>query len=397
MRTTFRTILAVLVLLLAVGAMFPAVGHALVPNQELHALIWGTGGALLAMPIGIYDTAVLVKVVNRLDKQPPAFLLDTFFKTEQYSDDEYIYFDVEKVVPRIAPYVAGEMPGKIVELPGFDTERFKPAYVKPKTRLSPRHAQKRRIGEELTGSMTPEQRAAARLNDAIDYHLTMLKRREEIQASEFLRTGKITVSGEGFNPVTVDFKRDAGLTVTLAGTARWNDAATVADPLADIEARSTYSANNGGAPTQVVVMDPDAWTAFRKRLVARGEAAILFDYARASQSKAEMGPGSGAKVEYKGKIGSYEFYTYQDSYVDDAGVTQQVMPSGTVIGGNVDLLEGTRCYGMIEDEEAGLKAIRYFAKSWLEKDPSVRWLLTQSAPLMVGYRPNTTWCMKVFG
>ena len=38
---------------------------------------------------------------------------------------------------------------------------------------------------------------------------------------------------------------------------------------------------------------------------------------------------------------------------------------------------------------------RYFTKSWLEEDPSVRWLLLQSAPLVVPYRPNAVLCATI--
>ena len=47
---------------------------------------------------------------------------------------------------------------------------------------------------------------------------------------------------------------------------------------------------------------------------------------------------------------------------------------------------------MIMDEKAAFKALRYFSKSWLEEDPAVRWLLMQSAPLVVPYRPNASLC-----
>jgi len=51
-------------------------------------------------------------------------------------------------------------------------------------------------------------------------------------------------------------------------------------------------------------------------------------------------------------------------------------------------VEGYRAFGAIRDEEAGYQPLPYFSKSWIEKDPAVRWLLLQSAPLMVPYRIN---------
>jgi hypothetical protein len=84
------------------------------------------------------------------------------------SENERIYFDVEKIRPRIAPFVAPHLPGKIVEEIGYDTQDFKPAYVKPKTVSSPKGALKRQMGEALTGALSPAERQLIRLNRAIE-------------------------------------------------------------------------------------------------------------------------------------------------------------------------------------------------------------------------------------
>ena len=75
---------------------------------------------------------------------------------------------------------------------------------------------------------------------------------------------------------------------------------------------------------------------------------------------------------------------------DEAGVTQNLMPSGTVIMGSPALIEGTRLYGAIRDPRAGLRAERYFPKMWVEEDPAAEWYLLQSAPIVVPFRPNAT-------
>ena len=66
-----------------------------------------------------------------------------------------------------------------------------------------------------------------------------------------------------------------------------------------------------------------------------------------------------------------------------------------VLLGSRSGIEGVRCYGAIKDEQAGFQANRYFPKSWLENDPAVRWMLLQSAPLVVPYRPNASMCVTV--
>lgn len=348
------------------------------------------------MTISIYDTAVLTRVINRLDMEPPLYLRNRYATSIQTSDSERIYFDVTKMVPRIAPFVAPHLPGKIIDEMSYETRDFKPAYVKPKRALLPGGSIKRQAGEAIAGSLSPEQRQILRLNNTLREFATMLARREEVMTSEALRTGKVTVAGDGFPTVVVDFLRDATLTVTLLNNDRWSINHADSDPLTDLETMSGLSMGLGAGPTPEITMAPDAWAAFRARLAARGELPALGQFDRTSASRFEVGPQLQEKVTYIGKIGAFDISVYDDTYVDDAGATQHMMPSGTVVGVGPSNLEATRCYGVIEDEEAGIKAEQWFAKSWLEKDPGNRWVLAQSAPLVVPYRPNASWCLKVF-
>ena len=84
------------------------------------------------------------------------------------------------------------------------------------------------------------------------------------------------------------------------------------------------------------------------------------------------------------------FYTTQMSL----GLHRNIIEILHIMGAK-DGLEGTRCYGAIHDEKANWTAHRYFTKSWVEEDPSVRWLLLQSAPLVVPYRPNASFCATI--
>ena len=86
---------------------------------------------------------------------------------------------------------------------------------------------------------------------------------------------------------------------------------------------------------------------------------------------------------------------YAGWYEDPATETLvPYLPDYTVLITSPDL-EGARAYGAIRDEEAGFQAVPYFSKSWVEKDPAVRILLLQSAPLPVPYRVNASFSAKV--
>jgi hypothetical protein len=49
---------------------------------------------------------------------------------------------------------------------------------------------------------------------------------------------------------------------------------------------------------------------------------------------------------------------------------------------------GVRAFGAILDSKAGLQALPIFAKMWDQEDPSVTFVMSQSAPLMVPRDPN---------
>ena len=347
----------------------------------------------------IYTTQVLARVVEQMPL-PAMFLLDTCFPLVQpgTAGVEEILFDVDQGKPRITPFVHPMLPGKVVADRGVATKSFKPGYAKDKRVLLPNQPLRRRAGERIGGSMTPSQRRAAQLAQSLEDQLIMLDRREEVMASEALRTGRVTVTGEGYPTVVVDFGRDAALTVALAGGQRWGQAGVL--PLDNIETWAGLIQDKSGAVGTDVIMDPKAWAIFRNDAVVEKRLSTLISGNRGTMDLGPQARGNAKKrSRYVGFIGDFDFWVYQDTYVDEDGVTQKLLPDYTVImgdsGGEPGSIEGTRCYGSILDEEANWQASRFFSKSWLEKDPSVRMLLLQSAPLVVPYRPNASFCATV--
>ncbi|WNO10430.1 major capsid protein [Teredinibacter sp. KSP-S5-2] len=340
----------------------------------------------------IFSTFVLNRVVESLHR-PASFLLDAFFPSVQTEDSEEIHFDIDQSKPRLAPFVSPLVEGKVVAEEGYQTYSFKPAYVKDKRRFNPNAPLKRAIGETIGGSLTPMNRREAALNKSMTNQLENLTRREEVMASEAMRFGRVTVSGENYPTTVVDFKRHADLTRVLLGNLQWGEPGV--NPLNDLEDWASIIQLVSGAAARTVVFDPLAWRLFKDN----DKVDKLLDKRRGTDTTLSIDPiafGEGnKKVRYVGSIGDFEFFVYNDVYVDDDGVDQSVLPSYTVLMGSAGELEGTRCYGVIQDEKANYQANRYFSKSWLEEDPAVRWLLMQSAPLIVPYRPNASMCITV--
>lgn len=337
----------------------------------------------------LFSTNVMMGVVQSLIV-PQNFLLDTFFPLTQTETTEEIHFDTIVRTRRLAPFVSPLVEGKIVASQGYTTNTFKPAYVKDKRVWDGNRALKRSAGEQIGGSLTPMQRMQAILAFELQDQVFMLQRRMEWMAAQVLRTGSVTVVGDLYPSVSVSFGRDGALTITLSGGARWGQSGV--DPLDLLADWALLILKKVGAMGNIVVMDVDAWKVFRSSTSVVNRLVNQRTLGQMPTLAQDAVTATGAT--YMGSIDQFQIYVYSDWYIDDNNVEQPMLPSGTVLMGSSQM-QGVRAYGAIRDEEAGYQAVPYFPKSWVEKDPAVRFLLMQSAPLPVPTRPNASLCATV--
>lgn len=336
-----------------------------------------------------FSTVFLNGVVDSL-LRPPSFLLDLFFPSVVNSEQEEIKFDVEDGKRRIAPFVHPLKEGKVVEGLGYKTKTFTPAYIKDKRVFDPTKALKRRAGERIGGSLSNIDRARANVAIALEDQLAMLTRRLEVMAAEVLRTGKATITGDGYESVLVDFGRAAGHTITLGVGSKWGD--TNVKPLDNLEDWALTVARASGATVTDVVFTVAAWRKFRENT----EAQKAIDLQIGQTANFQIPVASIEGLEFKGIIGGKRLWVYTGWYVDPQTDTEtEIIPDGWVILVAANGLLGTRHYGAIRDEQAGFQAREFFSKSWFVEDPPVRYLMTQSAPLIVPYRPNASMAVQV--
>lgn len=345
------------------------------------------------MAIDIFSPAVLDRVVADLRDAPQVgtFLTNRYFAETSQSRTEAVFFDVLTGKPRLSPFVSPLVEGQIVQSLGFATSSFTPAYIKDKRSLEDGKAVRRRPGMPLLSALDPMAVRLMLVVQETEDQIKMASRRMEWMAAQALVFGKYIVVGEKYPAMLIDFGRDASLQITLTGTARWNDSAPV--PLDNLEVWSGIMRDVSGSTPIDVIMAQNVWTAFRKNADVK---ALLAAGKFSNSTSIDIGPMATpyGKATYKGDVGSFRIFIYPDSYTDDSNVSHTYIPPGYLVMVSSDI-EGVRHFGGIKDEEAGFQVKDYFIKSWTQPDPAVRFLMLQSAPLVVPYRINASLAAKV--
>ena len=336
-----------------------------------------------------YSTNALIGVVEGLKTPNPA-LLERYFPTVTQDESEEIHFDVIDAKRRIAPFVSPVREGKIVESLGRSVKTFRPAYIKDKRVFDPSKPFKRAAGEQIGGSLSAAERRDAYVATEMQDQINMVARRMEVMASELIRTGKVTVEGEGYPRAVVDYGRAAALTpAALAGTDLWSDPTST--PLDDLQDWHDIALKESGAPVPDAIMGVTAWKNFRKH----GEVKSRLDTARVRNNGLDVGAQLTEGLTYRGEIDGFNIFTYAGWYVDPVtNVETEIWPTD-VVALTSALLEGVRAFGAIRDGKAGFRAMPYFPKLWEQDDPAVEYLMMQSAPLLVPLRVNASIAVDV--
>ncbi|GAN90970.1 capsid protein of prophage [Gluconobacter frateurii M-2] len=343
--------------------------------------------------ISIFDTNVLIQVVANL-KVAQTFLLDGFFPNIVESDTQYVSIDVDVGKRRMSPFVSPLVEGRLVEARRIQTNVFEPPYIKDKRAPDLMRPVRRMLGERIAGGemingggpMTAGERMEANLVFELADQVDMLKRRQEWMAAQALVTGKLTVSGDGFPTSTIDFQRDPSLTIVETGTGLWDAVGTTANPTNSVREWSVKILKASGAQITDLIYTNSPYNALIKDDEVKN--AILNSAIRANEDTRLMqGPVAAPGAVLMGYWGTYRVWLYNDWYVDDDNVERPMIPDGTVLAVS-DQLNGSRAYGAIKDPALGYVPTAYAPKSWMQDDPAQRFLMMQSAPLVIPSRVN---------
>lgn len=335
------------------------------------------------MAIDVYETRTMLSMLEQR-KPPRSFLLNTFFGRFSTFTTKHVDIDIFKGKRKLAPFVSPRRQGKLVERIGFSTRSYKPAYVKPKMETEADEFLKRQSDVSIYAANDgPTQRAAREVGRQLGEMDDMITRREEWMAAQLLNDGTVDIIGDGISD-QLDFQMEASHKITLAGTDVWDSASS--DPYNDLKTWKKKVAQDSGINPTDVIMGSSAEQYF----MDNAKIQKLLDNRRIELGQIvpkDMGDG----VSYIGRLAglNLDLWSYDEWYVDDStGVEEEMVPAKKIFMGS----RGTRnskLYGAIQDLDVGANAaVPRFPKSWTEKDPSVRFLMVQSAPLVAMLQPD---------
>ncbi|AWY08932.1 major head protein [Ruegeria phage vB_RpoS-V18] len=352
------------------------------------------------MPLDIYTPMDLYAVMfDPRQTVRTSTWLDTFYPNSFMSEQEEIMFDKIDATREIAPFMLPNLPGRpIYKGVGERIESFKPAYTKPKDAIRPSQALKLQPGElaKRLALQTPEARYNAKVVEIAKFHRDAITRLWEYMGARALIDGAITINyavdaGTPAQAVTIDFGRDAGHTITKAGGSQWGDVGVSAWD--DIQAwyDLAAAAEFGAAPTDIL-MGSKAYAAFladadvqaKLNKDIRGNESVTLDLGLIQ--KDPLNP-----FTLVGKFGTVNVWLV-------SGIGNTFKSNGTsvdILKSNEVLLvsravDGVKAFGAILDGAANLQPADIFSKMWDQEDPSARFIMSQSAPLMIPVNPNAT-------
>lgn len=340
----------------------------------------------------VYDTRTLLGVIrdDELMRPPSSYWLDLCFGTVVNFTDEYIDFSKLTDSRKLAPLVVPTAQGRPIYTKAEKLTRVKPGYVKPKDPVTASRMIRRVAGfGELADPIpkTPQQRYDSTVADILSQHRRSIERRWEWMAAKAIIDGKVTLEDEAYPEVLVDFERDATHTVTLGAGSRWNDAGVSIVESLQVFINRVRRAAFGGPVTRLTV-GTDVWDVMRKNEEVRE--LLNTNYRQATGAELKMGLREGVEAEYVGRLSeNLEVWVYSDYYEAADGTITPFMSSKDIVltGRNV---MGVKAFGAIQDVEANFQALAIYPKMWNEQDPSVTFVMSQSAPLMVPVNPNNT-------
>lgn len=333
----------------------------------------------------------------------PSWLRDTFFYTEEFYPNGEINIEIERNGQQVAPFVAPEVGGKVMERLGNKIGVFTPPEVAPQLVITTKNLLAAAGNSEVTfieAGSTPETRQMKLIRKDFDEMDKSITRREELMCAEVLFKGQITVFGEGYATQVIKFWDDADKPyLELSGNAQWNNAAS--DPIADLELGIQKVQERSGITPTDVVMSPATWAYVRKNegILKQLDTKNLDIGEIYGQNKANE-----SGVRLVGRLSGLNIWTYSRrlKVEDETGepVLTQVVPDNLILFGS-PYVPTEMAYGVVTITDVKAQTLRHLTgrrvvNQYLnQKKPAGIVNETKAAPLPIPKIPDGFFVIKV--
>lgn len=318
----------------------------------------------------------LTDAINKI-VPPKRMLLDLIFKRTEQSFEETIEYEVKATKRGLAQFVANGQAARVVDADGLIRKTVKIPAIREKSNISAAGILTTTAGGPSTGGPAPKQRFEMEIAKRQIKLKDRIYRRMEWMAAMALRGG-MTITQDNVQ-FTIDFGLAASHKPVLTGQKLWGSGSASVDIIGDLDAYANLVASESGFTPDLLILGETAAKHFKtdekvlKSLDSRNYAIGSLD---ASFTAVRIG-----------NFGGLEVYKHNETYVDEQGATQYMVPKNAAIL----VASGApfkRYFGAIADEEAGLQAVEIFSKQYSVPDPSGRWVLAASSPLLVPGDPD---------
>lgn len=325
----------------------------------------------------LFDFRYLTEAVQVMPGQP-GLLQKLLFKERIANPTTVLQFDEDRFKNKVVPYTSSTQGGTILENTRRKTSFLEFPKLRPKKRLDPARILSRASG------VSPYIVAGQGREQAIEKNLAIelqdLRRRLDLTVEKScadVLQGSLDIPTLG---LSYDFGMPSTHNVTLTGTALWS--ASSSKPNSDIEGWCKKTKDASGYSPDVLLMGTTAYAAFIKHAEVKE---------RLDTRRIEGGLLAPSFVsDFKGYYGGLQVYTYGGAFLDEGNDVQEIWPADKVALFSTQARSVLE-FGLIEDLDAGAGGVQaeFFSKMWVEKDPSVLWLLGETDPLPVTYIPES--------
>lgn len=214
------------------------------------------------MPVFIEKVLKLFRSAPKIERMG---FLSSFFRTEEqdFTDAEMVDIDIVRTDEEVAPVLKDYRTGAVaIAEDVFTGKQIKPPIYSLERPVNIFELMKRQPGENAFGEIGSWwARLVLILKAAFLKEYEMLKRAIELQASQILQTGKLTLLDDKGNAAYVlDYKPKVTHFPTVA--AAWGTSG--ADPLGDIEALADVIRDDGLTDVRHAIFGQNAWNNFIK-------------------------------------------------------------------------------------------------------------------------------------